>query len=82
MEAELRRIFWIVTLVVIAGAMAFVARYYLSWRLRRKLPKGLVPVGRDLVGTDAIGRFVSLRQVGHQKRGARSTWLFRVESTP
>jgi hypothetical protein len=79
MEAELRRFFWIVALVVIGGAVAFVARYYLSWRLRRKLPKGLVPVGRDLVGADAIGRFVSL--IGHAAAPVATLGTQRLRAT-
>ena len=63
MEAELTRFFWMVGFVVIGGAAMFVARHYLAWRLRHRLPKGLVPERHELVHPEATGRLVSL--IGH-----------------
>jgi hypothetical protein len=79
MEAELIRFFWIVVLVVVGGVVLFVLRHVLSWRLRRRLPKGLVPHGHDLTHPEAMGRLVSL--IGHGSPPAETLGARRLRAT-
>jgi hypothetical protein len=79
MEAELRRFFWMVVLVVLGGMVAFVARHYLAWRLRRRLPKGLVPNRDELSHPDVMGRFVSL--IGYAAAPVETLGTHRLRTT-
>jgi hypothetical protein len=79
MEVELIRFFWIVVLALGGGAVLFVLRHLLSWRLRRRLPKGLVPQGHDLAHPEAMGRIVSL--IGHAAPPAETLGTRRLRTT-
>jgi hypothetical protein len=60
MQPELERFVWTLALSVAGGAAFFVLRLVLAWRLRKRMPAGLVPQGGDLHRPDGMSRIVSL----------------------
>ncbi|MFN5999334.1 MAG: hypothetical protein ACK47C_06150 [Paracoccaceae bacterium] len=60
MQAEVERFVWTLALSLGAGAAFFVLRIVLAWRLRKRMPAGLVPKGSELHQPDGMSRIVSL----------------------
>ncbi|MDZ4088315.1 MAG: hypothetical protein U1E69_16120 [Tabrizicola sp.] len=60
MQAEGERFVWTLLLALAAGAAFFVLRLILAWRLRKRMPAGLVPQGNELYRPDGMSRIVSL----------------------
>lgn len=60
MQAELDRFMWALFLSLGLGAAFFVLRLVLAWRLRKRMPAGLVPQGDELLRSDGMSRIVSL----------------------
>jgi hypothetical protein len=60
MQAEVERFVWTLALSLGAGAAFFVLRIVLAWRLRKRMPAGLVPRGGELHQPDGMSRIVSL----------------------
>jgi hypothetical protein len=60
MQAEVERFVWTLALSLGAGVVFFVLRLVLAWRLRKRMPAGLVPHGGELHRPDGMSRIVSL----------------------
>ena len=60
MQADVERLVWTIALSIAAGAAMFVLRLVLAWRLRKRMPAGLVPKGGELLQADGMSRIVSL----------------------
>jgi hypothetical protein len=60
MQAELERFVWTLVLSLAAGVAFFVLRLVLAWRLRKRMPAGLVPHGGELLRPYGMSRIVSL----------------------
>lgn len=60
MQTEVERFVWAIALSLAAGAAFFVLWLVLAWRLRKRMPAGLVPKGHELHRPDGMSRIVSL----------------------
>jgi hypothetical protein len=79
MEAELERFVWTLGLSLAAGAALFVLRLVLAWRLRKRLPTGLVPQGGELLRSDGMSRIVSL--IGVDAKATETLGTLRLRAT-
>lgn len=79
MEAELERFVWTLVLSLAAGAAVFPLRQVLVWRLRQRLPTGLVPQQGEVLRPDGMSRILSLIGVNAkaaEKLGTLTRWWF------
>lgn len=70
---------WTIALVLAAAVGLFLVRHLVAWRLRKRLPKGLVPDRRDLSRPDSMSRLISL--IGHAATPAETLGLRRLHAT-
>jgi hypothetical protein len=78
MQAEVERFVWTLALSLGAGVVFFVLRLVLAWRLRKRMPVGLVPQGGEVLGPDGMSRLVSLIGVDAQVSDTMGTRRLRA----
>jgi hypothetical protein len=64
MPAEVERYVWFCAGLLGLGVAMYLVRLVLAWRLRKRMPAGLVPKGAELHRPDGASRLVSLIGVG------------------
>jgi hypothetical protein len=79
MQAEVERFVWSLALSLGAGVVIFVLRLALAWRLRKRMPAGLVPQGAELHRPDGMSRIVSL--IGIDASAAETLGTRRLRAT-
>lgn len=79
MEARITQLMWALAAMIAVGVVLFILRHVLAWRLRKRLPKGLVPQGRELSRPDSMSRIVSL--IGHDAPPAETLGTKRLRTT-
>ncbi|MBL9048773.1 MAG: hypothetical protein JNK19_01510 [Tabrizicola sp.] len=70
---------WTVALALAAAVGLFLLRHLVAWRLRKRLPKGLVPDRHELSRPDSMSRLLSL--IGHAATPAETLGLRRLRAT-
>lgn len=79
MQAELDRFVWTLALSLAGGILFYILRLVLAWRLRKRLPAGLVPQTSELHQPDAGTRLVSL--IGLHAAPAETLGTYRLRPT-
>jgi hypothetical protein len=78
MQAEVERFVWTLALSLGAGVVFVVLRLVLAWRLRKRMPVGLVPQGGEVLRPDGMSRLVSLIGVDAQVSDTMGTRRLRA----
>jgi hypothetical protein len=79
MEPRITQLMWALAALIAVGVALFILRHVLAWRLRKRLPKGLVPQGRELSRPDSMTRIVSL--IGHDAAPVETLGTKRLRTT-